>query len=66
VQTRFCLSVAISTAKAKFQSKQSTKRQDWNLNTNVDVEGKEQVEMQTLADDTGIFTKVSGTTQGSD
>jgi hypothetical protein len=27
---------------------------------------KEQREMQTLVDDTGIFTEVSGTTQGSD
>jgi hypothetical protein len=27
---------------------------------------KSKVDMQTLVDDTGIFTEVSGTTQGSD
>jgi hypothetical protein len=27
---------------------------------------KSKVEMQTLMDDTGIFTKISGTTQGPD
>jgi hypothetical protein len=27
---------------------------------------KNKVEMQTLVDDAGIFTKLSGTTQGSD
>jgi hypothetical protein len=33
---------------------------------NVNAETKEKVEMQTLVDDAGIFTKVSGTAQGPD
>jgi hypothetical protein len=33
---------------------------------NVNTEAKEKVEMQTLVDDTGIFTKVSRTAQGPD
>jgi hypothetical protein len=32
----------------------------------VNAEAKEKVEMQTLVDDVGIFTEVSGTTQGPD
>jgi hypothetical protein len=31
---------------------------------NVNAKAKEKVEMQTLVDDTGIFTEVSGTAQG--
>jgi hypothetical protein len=33
---------------------------------NVNAEAKEKVEMQTLVDDVGIFTEVSGTMQGPD
>jgi hypothetical protein len=33
---------------------------------NVNEEAKEKVEMQTLVDDAGIFTKVSRTMQGPD
>jgi hypothetical protein len=33
---------------------------------NVNAEAKEKVEMQTLIDDAGIFTEVSGTAQGPD
>jgi hypothetical protein len=33
---------------------------------NVNAEAKEKVEMQTLMDDVGIFTEVSGTAQGLD
>jgi hypothetical protein len=33
---------------------------------NVNAEAKEKVEMQTLVDDAGIFTKISGTAQGLD
>jgi hypothetical protein len=33
---------------------------------NVNEEAEEKVEMQTLVEDAGIFTEVSGTTQGPD
>jgi hypothetical protein len=33
---------------------------------NVNAEAKDKVEMQTLMDDAGIFTEVSGTAQGPD
>jgi hypothetical protein len=33
---------------------------------NVNVEAKEKVEMQTLMDDAGIFTELSGTAHGPD
>jgi hypothetical protein len=33
---------------------------------NINAEAKTKVEMQTLVDDVGIFTEVSGTMQGLD
>ena len=36
-----------------------------NQGSNVNVEGKDKVEMQTSVDDSGVFTEVSRSTQGS-
>jgi hypothetical protein len=66
----FARCVAISTAKGvmqlKFQSYQlNSKSKAHNQGSNINAEAKEEIEMQTPIDDSGIFTEVSRSVQAS-